>query len=66
LVAGFVAREFLSPESTIGCGLRCVLGTAVPETAVHKHRELEFLENEIRFAEHSLIAPPAGDSVPTK
>jgi hypothetical protein len=65
-VTSFVTSKFISPESTIGCGLRCVLGTAVPETAVHKHRELEFLENEIRFAEDFLIPSPAGDSVPTK
>ena len=65
-VAGFVPGEFLFPKRTVAGGLRAVLGTAVPETTVHKDGEFEFVENEIRFAEDFLIPSPAGDFVPAK
>jgi hypothetical protein len=48
-VAGFVAGELVSPKRAIGCGLGRVFRAAVPETAVHKNRELELRENEISF-----------------
>ena len=65
-VAGDVPGEFLFPKRTVAGGLRAVLGTAVPETTVHKDGEFEFVENEIRFAEDFLIPSPAGDFVPAK
>jgi hypothetical protein len=34
----------------------------VPKAAVHKYREFEFEENEIRLAEDFLVSPPAGDA----
>ena len=38
----------------------------MPETAVHKYRELELGKNKVRFAEHPLMSPPAGDFVSLK
>jgi hypothetical protein len=35
----------------------------VPEAAVHKNREPGLRENEIRFANHWLMPPPAFDAV---
>ena len=65
-VARFVARKFLFPKSVSGGGLCSVLRTAVPETAVNKHRQFNFRKNKIRFAENFLIPPPAGDAVTAK
>jgi hypothetical protein len=62
-VARPVAGEFLFPERAIAFWLCSVFGTAMPETAVNEHRELEFWKNEIRFAEDLLIPPPTGDFV---
>ena len=39
-VAGLVALNLLPPEGGVGLGLGAVPGAAVPETAVHKHRQL--------------------------
>jgi hypothetical protein len=38
----------------------------VPETAIHKHCEALFQENEIGFARQRLVPTPAFDSVSTK
>ena len=65
-VALFVSRKLPPPEGTIVLGSCFMLGTAMPETAVHKKRELGFLENEIWLSENFLIPPPAGDFVPTE
>ena len=62
-VAVLIRRKLFIPIRTIGLGLRSVLRATVPETSIHKHRELEFWKNEIRFAEHRVIASPAGDTV---
>ena len=35
----------------------------MPETPVHKHRQLQLREYEIRFAENGLIPTPAGYAV---
>lgn len=40
-----------------------MLGTAVPETTVDKHRQPLRAENKIRLAKERLVAPPAGDPV---
>ena len=47
-VAGDVAGKFLFPESPVAFRLRSVLGTAMPETAVHKNCRAQFEENKIR------------------
>ena len=63
-VARFIPDQLPPPECTIVLWLGRVLRATVPQTAVHEHREFEFLENEIGFAKHRLIAPPAGDAMP--
>ena len=65
-VTRLVAGNLVAPESGVAFRLRSVLGTAVPEAAIHKNREPKFGENEIRLAEDFLIPPPAGDFVPPK
>jgi len=40
-----------------------VLRATVPETPIHKHRDLRFAKNEIWFAENLLIPPPTGDAM---
>ena len=65
-VTRFIPHEFVFPESAVGFGFGCVPGTAMPETAIYKHGQFIFLENEIRPAEDFLIPPPAGDFVPAK
>ena len=40
-----------------------MLRAAVPETAIHKNRELQLGKNEIGLAKHRLIPPPAGDAL---
>ncbi len=62
-VAGDVSGKFVLPERAVAFGLRAVLGAAVPETAVHEHRQFEFWENEVRFPEDFLIPPPAPNLV---
>jgi hypothetical protein len=49
-VAGLVGGDLLPPEGGVGLGLGRVPGAAVPEAAVHKHRGLEFGENEVGLA----------------
>ena len=61
-VTGLIRDKLLFPERTVASGNFAMLGAAVPETAVHKYRELEFLKNEVRLAEDFLIPPPAGDT----
>jgi hypothetical protein len=56
--------NFFFQNERLPAGLRAVLGTAMPETTVHKDGEFDFVENEIRLAEDFLIASPAGDFVP--
>lgn len=48
LIPRLVSRQFALPEGAIVLWLGRVLGTAVPETTVHEHREFEFGEHEIR------------------
>ena len=62
-IAFFVGGKFAPPEGAIVHGQIGMFGAGVPETAVHEKREPHATENEIRFAEHGLIAPPAGDAV---
>ena len=62
-VAGLVRGEFLFPERTVASGNFAMLGTAMPETAVHKKRQPVSPKKKIRFAENFLIPPPAGDVV---
>jgi len=65
-VTGFVPHEFVFPKYAPAGGLRSMFGATVPETAVHKNRELEFWKNEVRFAKDFLIPPPASYAVPTE
>ena len=44
-----VRRQLLAPERCVVLGLGGVLGTTVPETAIHKDCELELGKNKIRF-----------------
>lgn len=66
VVASLVRGEFLFPECTVAGGNSTMLGAAVPETAVNKNRQSCRAENEVRFSEYGLPAPPAGDSVLAK
>ena len=63
LVPRMVRLEFLPPEGCVVLGLRRVLRTAMPETAVHEDRKAKLGENEIRFAEYRLIATPTSDAM---
>jgi hypothetical protein len=65
-IARLVAGEFIFPERAVAFRLSSVLWTTMPETTVHKKREPDFWENEIRLAEDFSIPPPAGDFVPAK
>ena len=48
-VARAIAKEFASPPGRAVRRPRGVLRATVPETTVHKDREPQFWENEIRF-----------------
>ena len=63
VVAFFVGGKFAPPEGAIVHGQVGMSGAGVPETAVHENCESYARENEIWFAEHGLIAPPAGDAI---
>ena len=65
-IAGLVAGDFLAPEFRVMLRLRAVDRAAVPEAAVDEDRQMQFEENEIRFARELRSAPPAGDAVRTK
>ena len=52
------------PERAIVFRLGRVLGTSMPETAVHEHGQSCLPENEIRLAENGLTTTPAGDALP--
>lgn len=65
-IASPICRQLPLPERPIVLRLRRVLGTAMPETAVHEHCELEFGKDEIRLSKERLIAPPTGDVVQSK
>ena len=62
-VAGLVPCEFPAPERRVVARLRPMLRAAVPEAAIHEHRQPELGKHEIRFAEHGLMTTPAGDPV---
>lgn len=47
-VTDFILGEFVFPESPVAFGLRAVPGATMPETAIHKNRQLVFWKNEIR------------------
>jgi hypothetical protein len=61
-----VASELRLPEFSILFGLRAVLRTAMPETAVYKHGNTKLRKNEIRFPEHGLMPPPTDDVIFTE
>jgi hypothetical protein len=65
-VSGLVCSEFLLPESAVGRRGGGMFRAGVPETAVHEDNQARFPKDEIRFAEDSLISPPAGDAVRTQ
>ena len=62
-IARFVCGQLATPEFPVVLRFGRVLRAAMPETAVHKHRELELLKNEVRLAEDFLITPPASDAI---
>ena len=62
-VASLVRGEFLFPECTVAGGDFAMLGTAMPETAVHEECQPVPPKKKIRFAENILIPTPAGDAV---
>ena len=45
-VARLVAGEFIFPERAVAFWLRPMLGTTMPETAVHKDGEFDFWKNK--------------------
>ena len=51
-----IARKLLPPKGAIVPGFGFVFGTAMPETTVHKNRQLEFEKNKIRADPDSLSA----------
>ena len=61
-IPGTVCGELLSPEGAVVCRPPAMARAAVPETAVHEDGEALAAEDEIRLAEHGLMATPAGDS----
>ena len=65
-VAILVYRQLAAPERRIGLGLGPVAGTPMPEATVHKDCQPCLQKNEIGFAEHVQMPPPAGDFVPTQ
>jgi len=70
-ITNFVPGEFLFPKNTVGYRVCSVLRAAMPETTVHKHRELQLWKNEIRpdtegRARHSVRADGSqGTASPT-
>jgi hypothetical protein len=62
-VAKLVGGEFLLPEGAVVDWDISVLGTGMPETAVHKNGQAKFEKNKVGFAEKWVMAPPAGDFV---
>ena len=61
-VTGFGSAQLLSPESAVGCRLCGVERTAVPETAVHKHRQPLLPKDEVGLSEEGLMPPPTGQA----
>lgn len=62
-VTRLVSGQFPAPERTVGFGFCSMPGTAVPEATVNEYRQPMRPENEVRFSEHPLVAPPSGDAV---
>lgn len=58
-----VPRNLPVPERGVGPRFRPVFRASVPETPVHKHRQLRRAKHEIRLPEERVIPPPAGDFV---
>lgn len=65
-VTGLVRGQFAPPERAIVLWLGRVFGAGMPEAAVHENCQPCLQKNEIRFAEHVQMTPPAGDFVPTQ
>ena len=65
-ITRLVSKKFATPERAIVFWFGGVPWAAMPETAIHEHRQLDRRKNEIWFAKHRLISPPAGDFIPTK
>jgi hypothetical protein len=61
--AFLVAGKFHFPEGAIAFRLSSMNGATMPEATIHKHSQFNFFENEVWFAEDSLISPPACDSL---
>ncbi len=62
-VAGFVPKYFCPPICPSGFGYMATLGTAVPETSIHKDCQTHLPKYKIGFAEQRLIATPAVDAM---
>lgn len=59
-----VGRQLGLPEQAIVFGFGGMAGTAMPETAIHKHRQPRPAKDKIRFAKDFLTPPPARHPVP--
>jgi len=62
-VALLVSSKLRLPECFIARRLRCMFWAAVPEAAVHKHRQAMLWEQEVGIPKHASVAPPACDAV---
>lgn len=58
-----ISGQLLHPEGTVAGWNVGMLWTAMPEAAIHKHRNPEFGKYEVGFTEDGLMAAPAGDVV---
>src|SRR5687768_4064162 len=65
-VASLVAGDLGQPECRAGCRPSGVLGAAVPEASIHKHRGLQLGENEVWFAGQFRSPSPADDATRTE
>jgi hypothetical protein len=65
-VALRVPRKLRCPILDTGCRDATVSRTAVPETSIHKDRDLLLAKDEIRLPRQRRSASPAGDAMRTK
>jgi len=67
-VSGHIVVELALPECEPALGSICEFTSSmsVPETSVHKNRELLRRKDKIWFAEDTTISPPPGDTICSK
>ena len=61
-----VARDLRQPERRPSLGPSRVLRTAMPKTAVHKHRQLQLRKNKVWLARQFGTPPPSRNIVRSK